>query len=224
MAALLAAWFGCRGAGAPDLAFEVGGVDGPAPVVVAIHGLGDVPESLVALVEACRLPVRVVAPRGPTAHHGGWSWYDVGLGPGGAVRDEAQIRASADRVGALIVALSRRDDTVGRPVVTGFSQGGVLAFAVAALHPDVVGLAVPIAGALPASLVAAGRSGPGGPRIRALHGEADAVVPVAEAQATVDGLRAAGRDVELVRFPGVRHEVTAEVHREVCAALASALP
>jgi phospholipase/carboxylesterase len=219
-------WFGCRaaalGLSPPDLAFVEGEArEGPMPLVVAIHGLGARPESLLAMVAECGLPVRVVAPRGPYAHGDGWSWFDTRIDSAGVAFDEDQVRASADAIAALIGRLARERSTVGRPVVTGFSQGGVLSFVVAARHPGVVGLAVPIAGALPDAF--APGAGPT-PRIRAVHGGDDELVPAAWARASVDGLRAAGWDAEVKVFEGAAHEVDPPMHAEVCGAIASALP
>ena len=42
--------------------------------------------------------------------------------------------------------------------------------------------------------------------VRAYHGEADTVVPLAGQQACVDALRACGGTVEFITYPGVGHD------------------
>ncbi len=188
---------------------------GPAPLVVAVHGLGDAPNSLVGLVRRCGLPVRIVAPRGPERHHQGYSWFDVHFEPGGARVDARDIASAADRVAALIDALSARDDVVGKPVITGFSQGGFVSFAVATRHPDAVALAIPIAGGLPTELEP-GPAPRGAPTIFALHGDSDPIVPPAPTRDAVHRLEAAGWDASLRVFANVQHSVPQAVHAALC--------
>src|SRR5688500_4887518 len=79
-----------------------GGAD-PAdtlPLVIALHGLGDTPERFIALYADLPLKARVIAPRAPTPHGPGASWFPIAGGSGAAAR-EAGIRASAERVAAL---------------------------------------------------------------------------------------------------------------------------
>lgn len=193
--------------------------DEALPLVIAVHGLGDRPESLAALVGSCRLPVRIVAPRGPEPYGDGFTWFPITFSDP-PVPDPDGMARSADRLAALIADLRKSRNVVGEPVITGFSQGGMLSFTVAARHPDVVGDAVPIAGVLPERLVP---TGPGGPTIHALHGSADATVPVDGARRTVDALRARGWTVRLDVFEGAEHEVTAPMRDAMCAALAEAV-
>src|SRR5690606_1905208 len=44
------------------------------PTVIAIHGLGDTPESSARLFDSLASPARLVYPRAPLAHHGGFAW------------------------------------------------------------------------------------------------------------------------------------------------------
>ena len=193
---------------------------GPAPVVVAIHGLGDVPENLLALVQRCGLPVRVVAPRAPNRHGQGFSWFDVRFDDDGAQVRAEQIGDAADQVAQLLAALADRDDVVGKPIVTGFSQGGFLAFAVATRHPRSVAAAIPIAGGLPPELEP-DRAPPGAPPIRALHGEADPVVPMVPTRDLVQRLDDRGWDATLQPFPLVAHQVPEAVHAALCTQLSA---
>jgi phospholipase/carboxylesterase len=111
-----------------------------------------------------------------------------------------------------VAALIRQ--RVGHPVaVTGFSQGGVLSFALAVRHPELVTLAVPLSGGLPASLIPTAGPPPGAPPIRALHGNADDRIPVAMASRTVESLAARGWDAQLQTWDGVPHTVTPEMRR-----------
>jgi phospholipase/carboxylesterase len=209
----------------PPLEFVEIGATGAAsaPLVVAVHGLGDRPENLAALYRDLAAPCRLVLPRAPIPYHGGSSWFDIDIpyAPDAALGE--RVAAAADRVAALIDHLRATRAVRGRPVVTGFSQGGMIAFAVAIRRPDAVGLAVPLAGALPPSALAGIAAPADGPRIRAFHGDADPLVGIEHARRTVAALRAAGYDATLTEYAGVGHEVSETMRRDALAVIDAAI-
>jgi phospholipase/carboxylesterase len=203
---------GIAGAGAAD-----------APLVVAVHGLGDRPENLADLYRDLPAPCRLVLPRGPIPYHGGSSWFDIDIPYAPDAGLGARIGAAADRVAALAAHLRATGAIRGKPVVTGFSQGGMIAFAAAVRHPDAVGLAVPIAGALPEAALPAGPVAGPRPAVRAFHGTADGLVPIGYARRTVEALRAAGFDATLREYAGVGHSVPDDMREDALAVIAAAL-
>ncbi|MBI2378214.1 MAG: dienelactone hydrolase family protein [Deltaproteobacteria bacterium] len=188
------------------------------PMVVAIHGLGDRPESFAALFEGFPAPVRVILPRAPLPWSGGFAWFPYRMKD----RDEGElsrgIDGAADSVARLIRTLAR--PTMGKPIVTGFSQGGMISFGIAARHPEVVSLALPIGGLLPTpSFPAAGaRTVP----IRAFHGEADPRVPLEQARRTIQAFRNAGYSAVLLEYPATGHTISADMHVDWARALLAA--
>lgn len=177
-------------------------------VVVAMHGLGDRPERFGLMFEALSTPARVLLPAAPHPYSSGYSWFTADRGDEAAFA--ADLAARADAVAATLV---------GRPVVTGFSQGGMLAFAIAVRHPDRVSAAYPLAGALPASLIPEHAPLGGLPTIVALHGEADIRVDFAATAEAVQALSAAGFDATLRSYPGVEHTVSAQMRADLDALL-----
>lgn len=229
----------CRGgpepAGLRDAAgdlLRVGYVDGVTggasetdtlPLIVVVHGLGDVPESMLRVLGDYPEPARIVAPRGIDPHHNGWSWFPIGR-----VGDDAGPEVAApvmqQRAATLVEfigAYRERHPTAGEPVITGFSQGGMLSFAIAVEHPAAVGRAVPVAGWLPPELWPEEAAPPGAPPIHALHGEADTLLPLGPTREAVEHLRSKGWTVELQTFPGVQHGVPDEVRAAWYQALAA---
>jgi phospholipase/carboxylesterase len=184
------------------------------PLVVAIHGFGDRPESFAQVLGGYPRPARLVFPRGIDRHGGGFSWFPIDPRAPDADGVEEGVRAATQRLAAAIAALRDRYPTRGKPIVTGFSQGGMLSFAIAVAHPDLVALAVPVAGWLPPGLWP-GPAPEGAPPIVGLHGDADAILRLEPTREAVRALRNAGWPAELVEYPGVGHHVDAAMQREL---------
>jgi phospholipase/carboxylesterase len=196
-------------------------VSDPLPLIVVIHGRGSRPEDIGQILASFGGRARVILPYGPEAIGFGFSWWPD-------VADDAayarNMQIAADRLAVMTSEIARRRPTVGKPIVTGFSQGGMLSFALAALHPEEVGASFPAAGRLPRQLwPAAWAPDRAKPRIHAFHGGDDRRVPVAEARATADHLRSLGLEVELTEFPGVEHVLTPEMTRAMVHAIEGAI-
>ncbi len=189
------------------------------PLVVALHGLGDRAEGFADLVQALPLRVRVVVLDGVDPWPGGGGgrqWFPMGS----AEAEPAGFVRGVDAVAGALGALTRRYPTCGLPVVTGFSQGAMLAYALAGKRQAVVAGVVPIAGRLPALHVPTPGTSTGSPvRVRGLHGDADPRISLADGQAAVEGLRAAGLDARMQVFPGVGHGIPGPVRAAMVAAL-----
>jgi phospholipase/carboxylesterase len=194
--------------------------DAELPLVVAVHGLGDTPESFVRLLADFPRPARLVFPRGLDPYRGGFSWFPV-LGVPDAVVVEG-LRAAEARLAASIAELGQRYPTRGKPIVTGFSQGGMLSFALATMHPQAVAVALPLAGWLPPALWPSAATS-GAPPIVALHGDADTLLPIGPTRESVRALREHGFSCELVEYPGAGHEVTPAMQRELWRRLVAAI-
>lgn len=186
------------------------------PMIVAIHGLGDRPASFAGLFDGLPARARVVLPRAPKTWRPGYSWFDIAIPySGNEAALEAGIGAAADLLARFIAEISEREPTRGKPVVTGFSQGGMLSFAVAVRHPDLISLAAPMGGALPEGMIPKEAGARPFPRIRAFNGEADALVPIGYARKTVGLLKEAGADAILTEYPGVGHSVSPRMRARV---------
>ncbi len=178
------------------------------PMVVAIHGLGGSPETFKGLFTAWTVPVRVILPQGPASHGRGWSWFETVIRDGDVVKiSEDDIISSAERIATLIEHLVATRPTVGKPIITGFSQGGVLSFVVAVRSPEHISMAIPMGGWLPEALQPKGPVPPAAPPLRVLHGEADTLVPFSRTKEVVDALAARGWAATLSPYPGMKHSV-----------------
>ncbi|MCA9488803.1 MAG: dienelactone hydrolase family protein, partial [Myxococcales bacterium] len=191
------------------------------PLIVAIHGNNGRPERMLAMVDSCGLRARVLAPRAPRQTPNGWTWFDLWTS-----NPEHFDAPEAVRMADLLATQIRRyvseRPTVGAPVVTGFSQGGILTYTVAARSPEVVGAAVPISGVVFRSMMKEGAAKP--PKIRALHPELDPQAPLRVVRKVVEGFQQEGVDIELEVIEGVAHGFGEEMRPAWCRTLASVLP
>lgn len=193
------------------------GASESSPMIVAIHGRGDHPRRWVEAWRSFPRTAHVVVPRAFEPFGDGFSWFS--LRP-----DMTQDEIAASLGGAearLWPALAKIAGS-RKPIVTGFSQGGMLSFAIAARHGEAVARAFPVAGACPASLLPpAGK--PAAP-IVAFHGTSDPVIAFAFDRSTVDALTRAGHDAQLRSYPGVGHTLTNEMHDQLWAEIGKSLP
>jgi phospholipase/carboxylesterase len=192
--------------------------DAPLPVLIAVHGLGDTPESFCGFIAGgVDRPARILCPRAPQAWGHGYSWFP----PPSTAADFGDLAAGIERAGEQVAALARsvgaRPSTVGHPLLVGYSQGGMIAYYVAMRHAQLLSAVVPIAGMLPPSL----RRVPQGPEIPvfAFHGLVDELVPYAEARATVDALRSGWPHARLQQYAGVGHRLSETMRADVFATL-----
>jgi phospholipase/carboxylesterase len=194
------------------------------PLVVAVHGLGDRPENLADLYRDIAAPCRLVLPRAPLRYGRGSSWFDIDIPYRPDPALAGRIADAADRVVVLMHHLVKTGAVRGKPIITGFSQGGMISFAIAVRHPESIALSVPLAGALPPEAWPAAEPVNGvKPVVRAFHGASDDLVHVDYARRTVEALRKAGYDASLDEYPGVGHAISPEMRRDALRAIAASM-
>lgn len=192
------------------------------PVIVAVHGLGDRPDNFAQLFKGFPRRAHFIFPAGGLPWSDGFAWWPIS----GHI-DENTVTAGLSAAAARLAGGVRKwgnDHVAGKPIITGFSQGGMLSFALAAGYPREIGEAVPVSGLLTSAMIpAAWPAGEPRPRILALHGDADTRVPYAIAQKSVTALRALGFEVELKSYPQVAHTISPEMRRDLFEALGAAV-
>ncbi len=194
------------------------------PLIIAIHGLGDRPEDFSGLLRDFPEPARVILPRALDDHEVGFSWFPIRARSEDVEGLSAGIKRAADALAKHIKAIRAARPTVGRPIVTGFSQGGMLSFTLAAHHPDQVAAAYPVGGWLPPPLwPKTGPSSEGAnPPVVALHGDDDRALLIENTRESVARQRELGYDVELVEYPGIGHQITLEMRTKLWGMLKAA--
>jgi phospholipase/carboxylesterase len=196
------------------------------PLLVVIHGLGDKPHHdwLQVIDVDSSIKVRMILPQAPTPHGGGYSWFPYRAGSLDQAALASGISAATERLTRMITVLQTQRRSRGKAVITGFSQGGMLSYAVALSRPDLIEQAVPISGMLPVPLwPARPRDAKWFPNIQALHGKADTVVRFDVDQQLVDRMRELRYPVELAVFEDTSHTITPAMSALVRSTLNKAL-
>jgi phospholipase/carboxylesterase len=185
------------------------------PLLVALHGIGDRPESFAALFRDLPVPARVMVPEALERYHDGFSWFPIDLWKPDPAHVADGVRLAGDVLGRSIERWLRERPTRGKPVVVGYSQGGMLTFELAVHHPELVQIAIAAAGWLPPPLWPTVRPVAPSPPIIALHGEDDELLPIQPTRDSVAALVRLGYPVELVPFAHTAHRMSPEMKAEL---------
>ena len=209
---------------------------GPNPdaSVIWMHGLGDTGHGWSQAVPELALPATLAvrflfphAPSMPVTINQGYvmpAWYDLRAADVNARADVAGVRASRDRIEALIAAERARGVAAKRIALAGFSQGGVIALYAGLRHRErlagLIGLSTYLVDAesLPNEASPANRDVP----ILMAHGMQDPVIRYDWAEASRRRLEANGWKVEWHSYR-MEHSATQDELRTVGAFLARVL-
>jgi phospholipase/carboxylesterase len=187
-----------------------------SPLVVALHGEGGSPERWVSGFARFPGEATIALPRGFEPHESGFRWFPWNADLADP-KLAADVAAAEERLWAGIADLAGRR----RVLVTGFSGGGVLSFAMVVKRTGVVAGAFPVSAACPPSLL------PKAPAavapVIAYHGDADAVIPVARARETIRALSALGGDARLREYARAGHGPSDAAHDDHAADMLAAI-
>lgn len=202
-------------------ALEIATGANPSSAVIWLHGLGADGHDFAPIVPELGLPVgmevRFIFPHAPllpvTINNGHVmpAWYDVRSQDLRQIEDETGIRASQQRVEALIRREEARGIPAARIVLAGFSQGGAVALHTGLRHAE------PLAGVLalstylplPHTLASEASMANSGIPILMAHGSADNVIPIAQGLASRDWLEKSGHAIQWQAYP-MAHSVCQE--------------
>lgn len=196
---------------APRLQWAQGPEAPDTPVVVVLHGLGDTPQGILRLASALSLEHEAHAPQAPTPWRGGFSWFS----PGATSQDPAtlcaEIQSAADGIADDLRQLDLSEGGKRKVALTGFSQGGILAFQLAFRHGELFDLVAPLAGHVPGPCLPEEGPHPSSPPLRAFHGQADGVLPVENVRASIEGLTSRGWSARLQTYPALGHQISSQL-------------
>lgn len=198
-------------------AYEPAG-DGPFPTVIALHGWGANALDLLGLaphlgggkflVLCPQGPIEV--PIGPGMN--GYGWFPITMG---APPDPVAFRRAVEGLDRFLGAAQRRYPIAGdRLVVLGFSQGGVMAYAMALRHGRALTAVAALSSWFAPGLSEAGSASLAGLPVLVQHGTRDELIQVSRGRESVEALRAAGADVRYREYE-MGHEINAASLRDL---------
>lgn len=176
----------------------VPGTEG-APTLLALHGRGGTELDLAGLGAALGAGHGVLAPRGPEPQGAGFAWFrHHAIG----VPEIESLDEGLSRVAAWLEGVVAEHGIATPLTAVGFSNGGMMAGALAAVRPDLVGDVALLSSAypLPPHILAAG--GLAGRRVLVAGGDDDPFLPPETVAAGVASYREAGAEVTEVGRPG----------------------
>ena len=162
------------------------------PMLVALHGNGDTTENFYeTALDKLRVPVRIILLEGPISKGTGnaWPWTSE------------DFRQYGEAVYEAVELLTVKYPTIQKPVLLGFSGGGMMAYYQAVTHGNRYSYIFPVSGNLSNDLLGGHSSSPGA-RVYAFHGINDKVLSVDGGRNAVSLLKSMGVDVRLTEFDG----------------------
>jgi phospholipase/carboxylesterase len=189
----------------------------PSASVIWLHGLGADGNDFAGIVPDLQLPadlgIRFIFPHAPSmpiSCNNGYvmpAWYDIlHFDQISRQADVAGVKASVEKIRALIRQENQRGIASERIILAGFSQGGAIAYTAGVLHSEKLAGIVALSTYLPApELIQAGLANQTTP-IFAAHGSADPVVGVNLGEAARDQLQALGFSISWQTWP-MQHSV-----------------
>lgn len=193
----------------------------PLPLIIAVHGYGDRPEDFSALASGFSAKARWIFLRGFAPMGSGHAWFPIRFRDGRAEALAAGLLEASRKVAEEITKLRTLRPTKGPVIVTGFSQGGMISFALAVQRPPVVDAAFPVGGWLPDAMIPTEHQI--GIPVVAMHGADDRIVPFEATAAMAERLETRIDRFEFVPFEGVGHTISAEMRAALFAAIEKAL-
>jgi phospholipase/carboxylesterase len=186
------------------------GDDEALPMVVAIHGHDGDPQGWVERFKGVHFKARFIAPFGDLPGDGGkgYQWFVGGASEHQNLGELEEVLPPVEAsVAASLVAIRNAWPTVGKLIVTGFSQGAVLSYSLALRHGDDLSVACPMSGLIPKRFLQDSAPPRSKPDVHAFHGDADHRVALGDARRTIKALQRLGFRADLKVLPGLGHKV-----------------
>lgn len=189
-------------AGFDYLEFTTGGakLTDSLPIVICFHGLGSKPETLVKFFDGIHQRARIVLPTGREKYGSGPAWWPLRSNTKDQDTLAAQMGSEGAAMAEFVEQANRCLGGVGKPVITGHSQGGMMTYATAAADPGVARAAVAVSGWLPTKLWPRSL-----PPTHAIHGTEDRTVKYARTEDFILRAQAAGLPIKWTPVPGKAH-------------------
>jgi len=194
--------------------------DGPFPTIIALHGWGASAHDLIGLAPIFDGGRSIVlCPQGPLAFQAGPGQVGYGWFPleSGRPADHSEVRKGAEALQRFIeAALAKYPVNPRKVVMLGFSQGGVMAYALALHHPSAYAGLVALSSWLPDEMAEAIPADPELANLQTLviHGTRDPMISIDLAHQSRAALAKLGVPASYREYE-MGHEINPEALRQL---------
>ena len=174
-------------------------------MLVALHGNGDTAKNFYnTALDQLHIPARFVLLKGPISYGCGsaWPWSTADFTQYGQAVHEA------------IELLALKYPTVRKPILLGFSGGGMMAYYQAVKYGYSYSYIFSVSGQLSKELLGDGSFRPGA-KVFAFHGKKDSVISIRGAYKAVHILKENDVHVKFVEFDGGHHGIFADMKSQI---------
>lgn len=171
----------------------------PLPIIIHFHSRGTSPDFFKKYYENVGLKFRLILPYGKLGNNKNPVWFDT-PSTGDQNKLSNEIVSVAEELGPFVELIDECIPHMGKPIITGHSQGAILANAMAVGAPGRFSYNIPVSGWLPQSLWSKTIT----PTI-AIHGSKDKTVPFQRTENMVSKMHQKGAPIDLVTIAGAGH-------------------
>ncbi|MDF2189075.1 dienelactone hydrolase family protein [Paraflavitalea sp. CAU 1676] len=191
-----------------------GGVrdNGAYPLLIAFHYSSGTPQESLADYELLKTPVRIIVPVGNVRKRNGYSYYPHDHYKLDSLAQMKEAHITLDSIAAFVKAIEAKYGV--KPVVSGISQGGDLAWMLAVYYPPLVKAAFPFAAFIHRQAYASILDMPANKvPVYLYQGEDDPIIAVSY---TREAVKALGRHMplKLSTYPGLKHDISPQMKTE----------
>lgn len=199
---------GGHAAGFDYIEFTTGGanLNEKLPLIVFFHSLSANPGKLSEHIKVINSKARVVMPSGHFGTSSYPKWWELRAATEHQSELAEQMSYAAKQISPFVKLISSCRPTVGRPIITGHSQGGMMTMAVAAESPSSFRAAIPVSGWLPRDLWPKSL-----PETIAIHGTGDRTVDFDRTADFISRANGAGLPIELIPIDSHKHGLSGDM-------------
>lgn len=162
------------------------------PMLVALHGNGDTANNFYeTALNQIQKPARIILLKGPIPYHRGDAWPI----------DADALSVYGEAVNEAIGILVDKYPTTGKPVLLGFSGGGVMAYYQSVIYGNNYSAIIPVSGKLTEAMLEGGDANSGA-IVHAYHGRNDRVISFSSGSHAVEILKNRDINIKFTAFDG----------------------
>lgn len=176
------------------------------PIVILLHGRGGSPELLFEHVRNIQSRARIILPRGHLGTKSNPLWFELRAATEDQETLANQMSQEANSLARFVEEINFCLKGLGKPVLAGHSQGGMMALAVAARAPSLARGVAAASGWLPVPLWPRRL-----PLTILVHGANDTIVDFTRTEDFASRANSAGLPVEFISIDGHGHGLSGEL-------------